>query len=90
MSDLLQLARPGPGPDRPPAHPPTRPAGIAKHGRGHATDDIATAVELLFTRNLEQSLPGPARVVPNTFRSERLYNEDVRGASQGLLGLALP
>jgi hypothetical protein len=66
-------------------------AGIAKHGRGQATDDIAAAVELLFTRNLLQGLPFPARVVPNTFRSDRLYNEDVggRAASAGLPGPCL-
>jgi hypothetical protein len=34
-------------------------------------------VELLLARNLEARLPPMARLVPNDFRTERLYTEEV-------------
>ncbi|KAF8071180.1 hypothetical protein HT031_001262 [Scenedesmus sp. PABB004] len=50
---------------------------LAKYGKGQSTDDLATAVELLFERNLLPRAPPPALLVSNAFRSERLYTEEV-------------
>lgn len=57
-------------------HRPFPPA-IAKYGKGQATDDLATAVEMLFERNLTTRLPLMARVSANDFRAERMYTEEV-------------
>lgn len=56
-------------------HPP--PPAIAKYGKGQATDDLATAVEHLFERNLLPRLAPQAQLVANDFRSGRFYNEEV-------------
>lgn len=50
---------------------------ISKYGKGQETDDLATAVELLIQRNMVGRLPLMAKVVPNDFRTERLYTEEV-------------
>lgn len=52
-------------------------AGIAKYGKGQATDDIATAVSMLFELNILPNVVPAAQVVSNTFRTERLYTEEV-------------
>lgn len=52
-------------------------AGLAKYGKGQATDDLAEAVDMLFERCLLPKLPPPALQVSNDFRTERLYNEEV-------------
>jgi hypothetical protein len=56
--------------------PASLAAAIAKYGKGQSTDDLAAAVSLLM-ENLEARLPPMAQVVPNLFRTERLYKEEV-------------
>ncbi|GIL66635.1 hypothetical protein Vafri_20126 [Volvox africanus] len=50
---------------------------IAKYGKGQQTDDLATAVTLLIERNILPNLVPGALHNSNTFRTERLYNEEV-------------
>lgn len=52
-------------------------AGIAKYGKGQATDDVATAVRMLLEQNLDANMPPAARHRANDFRNERLYTEEV-------------
>lgn len=52
-------------------------AALAKYGKGQSTDDLATAVEMMFERNLLPRLPQQAQIVTNDFRTERLYAEEV-------------
>ena len=52
-------------------------AALAKYGKGQATDDLATAVEMLFERNILPRLGGQALLASNDFRTERLYTEEV-------------
>lgn len=52
-------------------------AGIAKYGKGQATDSVPEAVRLLLEQNIAANLPFGARLVSNDFRNERLYNEEV-------------
>ncbi|KXZ56071.1 hypothetical protein GPECTOR_2g953 [Gonium pectorale] len=50
---------------------------IAKYGKGQATDDLATAVTMLIEKNIIPNLVSGALVNSNSFRTERLYNEEV-------------
>ena len=52
-------------------------AGIAKYGKGQATDSIAEAVRMLFQQNVVPNLPPGARLISNDFRNQRLYCEEV-------------
>ncbi|KAJ9524025.1 hypothetical protein QJQ45_022487, partial [Haematococcus lacustris] len=52
-------------------------AGIAKYGKGQATEDVAEAVRLLLQNNIMANLPPAARHVSNDFRLNRLYTEEV-------------
>jgi hypothetical protein len=52
-------------------------AGLAKYGKGIATDDVATAVRMLLEENVVPNLPPCAACVPNAFREQRLYAEEV-------------
>ena len=52
-------------------------AALAKYGKGQATEDVAEAVRTLLEKNVAPNLPGCARHVPNDFRINRLYFEEV-------------
>ncbi|KAG1678758.1 hypothetical protein FOA52_012798 [Chlamydomonas sp. UWO 241] len=52
-------------------------AGLAKYGKGVATDDVALAVRMLLEENVVPNLPASAACVPNEFREQRLYTEEV-------------
>ena len=52
-------------------------AGIAKYGKGIATDSVPEAVRMLLEQNLDANLPFGGRLISNDFRNERLYNEEV-------------
>jgi hypothetical protein len=52
-------------------------AALAKYGKGQATDDVPTSVRLLLDENLLPNLPPIAVTDPNTFRTDRMYCEDV-------------
>lgn len=61
----------------PPIFPPPACAAIAKYGKGQVTDDLGTAVTMLVEKNIIPNLVPGALLNSNTFRSERLYNEEV-------------
>eukprot|EP00198_Chlamydomonas_reinhardtii_P003541 XP_001692877.1 flagellar associated protein [Chlamydomonas reinhardtii] len=50
---------------------------ISKYGKGQATDDLPTAVTMLLEKNIIPNLVPGAVIQSNTFRSERLYHEEV-------------
>ncbi|KAG2438847.1 hypothetical protein HXX76_005387 [Chlamydomonas incerta] len=50
---------------------------ISKYGKGQATDDLPTAVAMLLEKNIIPNLVPGAVIASNTFRNERLYNEEV-------------
>jgi len=52
-------------------------AGIAKYGKGVATDDVAEAVRMILAQNIAPNLTPAGRHVANDFRTERLYTEEV-------------
>ena len=52
-------------------------SGIAKYGKGQLTDDIAEAVAHLFEKNILPNMGPASMVVPNSFRIERLYSQEV-------------
>ena len=51
--------------------------GIAKYGKGQATDSIPEAVRMLFEQNLVPNLPAGPKLIANDFRNQRLYCEEV-------------
>ena len=51
--------------------------GVAKYGRGIEVQNPAAAVDMLFTKNIIPNLPAHARVEINSFRTHRLYTEEV-------------
>jgi hypothetical protein len=50
---------------------------IAKYGKGAATSSPAEAVEMLITQNILERVSPLARVELNSFRTHRLYCEEV-------------
>lgn len=60
-----------------PAPLPPPLAAISKYGKGQATDDLPTAVTMLLEKNIIPNLVPGAVIQSNTFRSERLYHEEV-------------
>ncbi|PNH02618.1 hypothetical protein TSOC_011369, partial [Tetrabaena socialis] len=49
---------------------------IAKYGKGQVTDDLPTAVAMMIEKNIIPHLVPGAVLNSNTFRNERLYNEE--------------
>ena len=52
-------------------------AGIAKYGKGQATDSVAEAMRMLLAQNLKPNLSPGSGHVSNDFRHNRLYCEEV-------------
>ena len=52
-------------------------AGIAKYGKGQATNSVAEAVRMLLAQNLMPNLSPWSGHVSNEFRHNRLYREEV-------------
>ena len=45
--------------------------------QGQQTDSVATAIQMLADQNLATGVRSVALTLPNTFRTERLYTEEV-------------
>ena len=50
---------------------------INKYGKGVLTVNIAEALDKMFQDNIVPNVKPKAKYDPNSFRTERLYNEDV-------------
>ncbi|DBA90981.1 TPA: hypothetical protein ACH3X2_004190 [Trebouxia sp. C0005] len=50
---------------------------VAKYGKAQQTESVATAVQMLCEQNLMPGVRSVALTAPNTFRTERLYTEEV-------------
>ncbi|DBA81483.1 TPA: hypothetical protein ACH3X1_007263 [Trebouxia sp. C0004] len=50
---------------------------VAKYGKAQQTESVATAVQMLCEQNLMPGVRAVALTAPNTFRTERLYTEEV-------------